>query len=143
MCEPLFPEKSTKPDDAALAQALGGAKRHWDALATHIATAAPLARPEWKHYGKKHGWVFVVRGKRHNLLYLIPHEKHFMASFAFGERVVRAAIQSDLPAQVIELIRQSPKYPEGRAVRVAVESAAGVKVVKRLLAIKLEGAAAK
>lgn len=143
MYEAMFPEKLAQPDDAALAQALGRTKRHWDALATHIATAAPEARPEWKHYGRKSGWVFVARGKRNNLLYLIPHEKHFIASFAFGEKAVSDALQSDLPAKVIEMIRQAPKYPEGRAVRVAVNSAADVKIVKRLLAIKLETAATR
>jgi hypothetical protein len=138
MEEPMFPDKNRPPRDADLARVLGRAKRGWDELAAHIAEAAPEAKAEWKHYGKRSGWVFVVRGKRHNLMYMIAHEKHFVASFAFGGKAVQAALQSDLPAAIIEMIRQSPKYPEGRAVRVAVKSAADVKVVQRLLAIKLD-----
>jgi hypothetical protein len=134
---PVFPDKNQPPQDADLARVLGRAKRHWDDLSAHLSTASPIAKPEWKHYGKKSGWVFVLRGKKNNLLYLIPHEKHFVASSAFGEKVVQAALQADLPAPIVEMIRQAPKYPEGRAVRLAVTSAADVKVVKRLLAIKL------
>ena len=116
---------------------LGRTKRHWDDLAAHASTAYSEAKPEWKHYGKKSGWVFVVRGKRHNLMYLIPHEKWFGANFAFGEKAVQAALQSDLPTPAIEMIRQAPKYPEGRAIRLAVKSAADAKLAKKLLAIKL------
>ena len=35
------------------------------------------------------------------------------------------------------MVRQSPKYPEGRAVRVEVKTAADVKIAKKLLAIKM------
>jgi hypothetical protein len=138
MDEPVFPDKKQTPQDADLDRVLGKTKRQWDAIAEHISTASPAAAPEWKHYGKRSGWVFVLRGKRSNLLYLIPHEKHFMASFAFGEKAVQAALDSNLPAPIIDMIRQSPKYPEGRAVRLKVTAAADVKTVKRLLAIKLE-----
>jgi len=138
MYEPLFPERLTEPDDAAMSEALGRAKRHWDGLVAHIAEAAPEAKPEWKHYGKRNGWVFVVRGKKHALMYMIPHEKYFTASFAYKGKAVQAALQSDLPAAVIEMIRKAPKYPEGRAVRMDVKSAADVKVAGRLLAIKRE-----
>ena len=138
MDQAVFPDKSHLPQDADLARALGQAKRHWDDLVAHARGASPTATPEWKYYGKKFGWTFVLRGKRHNLLYMKPVGKSFSTSFAFGEKAVQAALESDLPAKVIEMIRQSPKYPEGRAVRMAVTSAADAKVVKRLLSIKLD-----
>ncbi len=138
MNEPTFPDKRCRPQDADLARALGRTKRHWDDLAA-CAAASPEAKPEWKHYGKNSGWVFVVRGKRRNLMYLMPHDKWFGANFAFGEEAVQAALDADLPAAVIELIRQAPIYPEGRAVRLQVRSAADAKVAKELLKIKLGG----
>jgi hypothetical protein len=48
-----------------------------------------------------------------------------------------AAEQSDLPAEVVSPIRQSPKYPEGRAVRLAVTTAPHVTLAQKLLAIKM------
>ena len=137
MVEPVFPDKSCPPKDADLARVLGRTKKQWDDIA-EAAAALPEAKPEWKHYGKKSGWVFVIRGKRTNLMYMIPHDKYFGASFAFGEKAMQAALESDLPAAIIEMVRAAKKYPEGRAVRLQVKSAAEAKAAKKLLAIKIE-----
>ena len=51
---------------------------------------------------------------------------------------MKAAEQSELPDHVIELIRQAPKYPEGRAFRLEVSKAADVRIAKELLAIKMD-----
>lgn len=138
MEEPIFANKAHRPTDAELAQALGRTKRHWDALTAAAQKAAPTATATWKHYAGKSGWTFVVRGKRSNVIYMRPLAKHFIAAFAFGAAAVDAALQSDLPAPVIELIRTAPQYPEGRAVRIAVQTAADAAIVKRLLTIKVE-----
>ena len=71
-------------------------------------------------------------------MYMIPHDKYFGASFAFGEKAVQAALESDLPAAIIEIVRQAKKYPEGRAIRLQIKSAADAKAAGQLLAIKVE-----
>ncbi len=136
MEEPFFADKSKKPSDADLAKALGGAKRHWDALRVHALAAIPGVTEEWKCYAGLSGWTLVLRSKRRSLVYLRPLAKHFMASLAFGAKAVAAAEASDLPARVIEMIQTAPEYPEGRAVRLNVKTAADAKVVEQLLAIK-------
>lgn len=138
MEEPIFADKAHKPDDVDLAQALGRTKHHWDTLVAAAQQAAPHATATWKHYAGKSGWTFVVRGKRNNVIYMRPLARHFIAAFAFGAAAVDAALQSDLPAPVLELLRSAPQYPEGRAVRIAVKSAADAAIVKRLLTIKVE-----
>ncbi|MBP7746345.1 MAG: DUF3788 family protein [Phycisphaerae bacterium] len=138
MDEPIFGDKSHRPNDADLAQALGRTKRYWDALIVAAQEAAPSATATWKHYGGKSGWTFVVRGKRSNVIYMRPLARHFIAAFAFGAAAVEAALQSDLPAPIIELIRTAPQYTEGRAVRIAVQTAADAAIVKRLLTIKVK-----
>ncbi len=136
--DPVFPDKSAMPTDADLTRVLGRKKGHWDKLMASAMKAAPDATPECKYYTKKSGWTFLLRGKRRNVLYMRPIEKgRFVAAFVFGEKAVQAAEQADLPTEVIEMIRQSPKYPEGRAVRLEVGVAADVKIAKKLLAIKL------
>jgi hypothetical protein len=136
MEEPIFADKHHRPDEADLARVLGPAKRHWDALVAHIRKAIPEATAEWKHYAGKSGWTFVVRDKRRNLLYMKAAAKRFGVSLAFNDKAVQAAEESDLPAHVVAPIRQSPKYPEGRAVRIEVASAADLAIAKKLLAIK-------
>jgi hypothetical protein len=137
MEEPVFPDKSQRPSDADLAHVLGPAKRHWDSLVVHIQDVNPGGTAEWRHYAGKSGWTFVVRDKRRNLAYLKPAAKRFTVSFAFGDKAVEAAEQSDLPERVVKPIRESPKYPEGRAVRIEVTSTPDVAIARKLLAIKM------
>ena len=139
MKEPVFPDKSRVPKGVDVARVLGRAKRHWDHLKSHALAAEPSATEEWKYYMKKTGWTFRVKGKRHNLLYMQPRGKgRLTVGLMFGRTAVQAAVQSDLPDQVVETIRQSRQYPEGRMVRIEVTSAADVKIAKRLLAIKMD-----
>lgn len=138
MGEPAFPDRSRRPSDADLARVLGRTKGHWDRLLAHVAHVSPDARPEWKYYTKKTGWTVVVRGKRRNVMYLNPDEKRFMVSFAFSDKAVNAAEESDLPEALVQEILAGPKYPEGRPARVTVKVAADLKTAKKLLAIKLE-----
>jgi hypothetical protein len=136
MEEPIFADKSHMPDDADLAKALGRAKGHWDKLREY-AKSFPAVVQEWKCYTGQSGWTLVLKDKRRKLLYMRPLLKYFKASFALGPQAAKAAEQSDLPAKVIDMIRAAPTYPEGRAVRVDVKTAADAGVVRKLLAIKV------
>ena len=138
MEEPVFLDKSQVPGEADLARALGRAKRHWDNLKAYALGADPAASPKWTYESRKAGWTFAVRGKRRNLLYLKPFDKRFTVGFAFGKKAVEAVELTDLPGRVIKMIKEAPLYPEGRAVRFQVTSAADVKIAKKLLAIKME-----
>ena len=137
MDEPLFADKSHRPTDADLAKVLGPAKRQWDNFTSHVQEVNASGTAEWRHYAGKTGWTLVVRDKRRNLAYVKPLAKRFLVSFAFSDAAVTAAEQSDLPEKIVQPIRQSPKYPEGRAVRVEVASAADAAIARRLLDIKL------
>ena len=137
MDEPVFPDKTQRPSDADLAQALGRTKAHWDNLRDHALAAEPAATPEWKFYTKKSGWSFVVRGKKRNLLYLGVGRKRFTAGFLYSEKAARAAEEADLPDEVLAMVRDAPRYPEGRGIRLDVKKSADVKIVKKLFAIRM------
>jgi hypothetical protein len=62
----------------------------------------------------------------------------FLASFALGERAVRAARQSGLSEQVVKIIDGARKYAEGTAVWLEVKSPGDVDIVERLAAVKLD-----
>jgi hypothetical protein len=130
-----FLEKATRPDDVALARALGKVKPHWDALVEHLEAVG--ATQEWKHYGAKHGWQLKAAKQRAAVLYMIPHERSFMAALALKGKAVEAALSSDLPSDLIHAIETAREYAEGRPARVEVKTKADVAVVMRLLAIKL------
>ncbi len=141
MEEPLFADKSHPPDDADLARVLGGSKRHWDKLVAAVQKLRADVATGWKYYTGKYGWTFIARDKRRNVLYLKPRAKCFLASLALGDKALAAAEEaagrSELPTGLVESIRNSLKYPEGRAVRIEVHSAADVATIEKLVAIRL------
>jgi hypothetical protein len=132
-----FTDKSKKPTEADLSRVLGRSKKLWDELRSCATGQETSVSEEWKCHGEKYGWSLVLRGKKRNLLYMSPREKHFMASCALGEKAVAAAESAGLPPQVLEAIRTAPRYPEGRPARIEVRTAKDLEVVKQLLALKM------
>lgn len=139
MSDPIFIDKSYQPTAADLAAALGPAMGAWDAIVAAAVEICPKAPPAWKHYAGKSGWVFVFREKKRNLLYLSARERSFMAALALNERAVAAAESARLPTAVLKQIRESPVYPEGRAVRIVVASPRQVGTVLKILTLKVAG----
>lgn len=135
--EIVWNERSTKPTDAALAEALGKNKKHWDAIDEHVARASEGLEREWKFYGAKHGWTYKVTRKKKAVLYLVPHGKSFTASMALREKAVEAVRRSNLPPELVAEIDSAKTYPEGKPARIEVTSQKKVDIVKRLIAIKL------
>jgi hypothetical protein len=87
----VFDEKRAPPDEAALTHALGETKPLWDALIGHVAARCDGLEPEWKYYGKKHGWQVKFTHERRALLYLVPHEGSFLAGMALRPAAVQSA----------------------------------------------------
>lgn len=132
-----FYEKTRKPADDELADALGPTSSLWHELRRLIALQfAPLTE-EWVFSGKQYGWSLRLKQKKRAILYMKPLEGHFRVSFAFGEKAVQAAHQSDLPVSVLKLIDDAPKYPEGRGVRMEVSGGKDVRIAVKLPGIKM------
>jgi hypothetical protein len=137
MVPSLFTDKSKKPSDAELAQALGRAATLWNELRQQVAAAFEPAVEEWVYFGKTGGWAMRFVHKKRAILYLKPCEGYFRVSFALGEKAVRAAHESDLPASFLKLIDDAPKYAEGRGVRLEIRKAADVRSALQIALIKM------
>lgn len=132
-----FYEKTRTPTDKELDEALGPATGLWHDLRRLIAQRfAPLVE-EWVFSGKSYGWSLRLKQKKRAVLYMTPLAGYFRVGFAFGEKAVKAAHQSDLPASVLRLIDEAPRYPEGRAVRMEVKGAKDVLLAAKLAVIKM------
>ncbi len=68
---------------------------------------------------------------------MTPCKGYFLASFALGEKAVKAAHESDLPASVLAVIDGAKKYAEGRGVRLEVRSAEDVRNIEKLAVVKM------
>jgi hypothetical protein len=133
----VFNDKSRLPQDNDLAATLGSTFVFWNELKRLIASKFTPLSVEWGYASKKTGWGLRLKREKRTILYMAPREGYFMASFALGEKAVKAAHESDLPVSVLKVIDSAKKYAEGRGVRLEVRSAEDVRNVEKLAVIKM------
>ena len=133
-----FVGKTTRPSDSDLKKALGRANPLWDQLVAELASEHDVTTREWKSYGAKSGWSLrLMRGKR-TIVWLVPYAGCFQVAFIFGEKALTAMRQATVPARVLRMLDEAPKYPEGTGLRFEIKTARDIAVVKKLAAIKLQ-----
>ena len=133
-----FVGKTTRPSDSDLKKALGRANPLWDQLVAELASEHDVTTREWKSYGAKSGWSLrLMRGKR-TIVWLVPYAGCFQVAFIFGEKALTAMRQATVPARVLRMLDEAPKYPEGTGLRFEIKTAKDIVVVKKLAAIKLQ-----
>jgi hypothetical protein len=132
-----FVDRSRQPTDDDLASKLGDTVILWNELKRLIELRfAPIAF-EWICTSKSTGWGARLKGEKRTVLYMTPCGGYFLASFALGEKAVKAAHDSDLPASVLDVIDGSKKYAEGRGLRLEVRTAGDVRNIEKLAIIKM------
>lgn len=132
-----FIGKSKPPTNEELAVTLGTAKPLWERLLSELVAELKLTDQEWNTSSPKLGWSLRVKSSERIVVYLAPLDGSFRASFALGEKAVKAALGMGLPASVVEVIKNARKYAEGTAVRIEVRTPADIEVVKKLVRAKL------
>ena len=132
-----FDDKTRVPDDDDLSSTLGKAYAHWNELQALVTARRSPMSAVWGFAGKNFGWSLRLKLKDRTILYMTPRRDHFLVSFALGERAVKAAHDSALPASVLAAIDAAPRYAEGRGVRFEVRRAQTVRQMDALAAIKI------
>ena len=132
-----FDDKSRMPKEKELAEVLGRTSTLWEKLKTLMASQYDPLTEAWKFSGQKWGWTLQLKRKKRAVLYLTPHKGYFAVGLMLGEKAVKAAHQSDLPASVLNAINSARKYVEGRGIRIEVRSRKDLDVIEKLAAIKM------
>ncbi len=132
-----FAGQTTKPTEAQLEAAVGSRKKLWDQLIAELDEQGAFDQQKWNSYSPKYGWSLRLIQKKRRILYLVPYRGYFQASAIVGERALKTAKQSGLPAKLLKIIAAAPRYPEGTGIRIDVKTPADLKTVKTLVAIKL------
>lgn len=133
----FFLDKSSPPDDDALAEALGRGHGRWTKLVAMIAARFEPLTEEWNFPGKKYGWSLRLKRKKRAVLYLIPLRRKFDVGLVLGDRAVRAAHDAGLDRELLEMLDAAKKYPEGRGVRFEVKNQGDLRSVLRLAEVKM------
>ena len=134
----VFLDKSKRPGEQDLSEALGETKQLWDQVKTYVKENVPDIIEDWKHYGKNSGWTMKLLKKKRNLFFSYPAEGHFTVVFVFGDKAVQAVENSSLPRDIIQTLKEAKKYAEGRGLQVTVKTRDDVEVIKKLITIKIE-----
>jgi hypothetical protein len=132
-----FDDKSREPGARELAAVLAETADLWDELRSSLASRFDPLSEEWVFSGKKWGWALRLKHKKRAVLYMTPCGGYFTAGFAIGQKAFEAARQSDLPRSFLDVIDNSQRYAEGRAVRVDVRNAEDLGNVIQLATIKM------
>ena len=133
-----FLGKTTRPSDSDIEKALGRAKPLWDELVAELASEHDVTTREWKTYSAKSGWSLRLKRGKRTIVWLVPYAGCFQVAFIFGEKALTAIRQSAVPARVLRMLDDAPKYPEGTGLRFQIKAAKDMAVVKKLAAIKLQ-----
>lgn len=120
-----------------MSKTLGDVFTLWNKLKSDISERFAPIMVEWGFSSPKTGWELLLKQPKRAVLYMNPCKGYFLASFALGEKAVKTAHESLLPASVLDVIDAASKYAEGRGVRLEVRTEADLLNVERLVGIKM------
>jgi hypothetical protein len=132
-----FDDNSNPPQENQLRETLGKTYTHWNELKRLIGAKFTPLSVGWGFSGKNYGWGLRLKQEKRTVLYMTPCKGYFLASFALGEKAVKASHDSELPVSVLRVIDAAPKYAEGRGVRFEVRSAKDVRNIVKVAVVKM------
>ena len=131
-----FIGKTHHPTTREVTAELGPSKPVWDQLLLELRRDLHL-KPEWHSYSVNTGWMLRCKRGERNALYMSPLHGRIRAALILGDKAVKAALGSDLPARAKKMVRTGTRYAEGTAVRMRISDPRGAQIAKQLVAIKL------
>jgi hypothetical protein len=102
-----FVGQSERPNRDRLAAALGPSKALWNELASDLARENQIDVQEWHSYSPKAGWSLRLKHGARTIVYLIPLRGSFQAALVLGDKAVKAAQRSALPARTRKIIAEA------------------------------------
>ena len=133
----IFLDKSLKPSDADLKEALGGQYELWMELRKMVYQKYSTGTEEWNFPGKKYGWSFRIKDKKRAIIYLLPRQDEFLVAFVFGNKAYEAILRSQVSDQIKTGLTDARVYAEGRGIRIPVPDRSALEDIYRLIDFKL------
>jgi hypothetical protein len=128
-----FIGRPNAPTEEELTTALGAVRTLWDELLAELA----LPIQEWHSYSIKAGWSLKLKLGKRTIVYLTPCAGAIRVAFVLGDKAMKAARECRLPARVVKMLDEAPRYPEGNGVRMEITQRRELAAVKKLAAVKM------
>lgn len=132
-----FTDRQSLPAKQDLKKALGKALVIWESIIDITKTLYPKAIEEWNFPGEKYGWSFRLKDKKRAIIYLVPQDQFFKASFVFGQKAVDIILDSAIADNIKTELRNAKVYAEGRGIRIEVKDKSCMEDIQELIKIKL------
>lgn len=131
----VFTDKDQLPTQVDIKQALGKTYAWWQELIAYIYELHPVAKEEWNY--SKSGWNCRVKDSKRVIVYLMPCEGFFWASFVLGAKATTVILESKISEDIKATITAAKVYAEGRGVRIEVKDKKTLQSVIKIAQVKL------
>ena len=131
----VFTDKSKAPDEDMLMQAMGNMYSVWADIREYVFAGCSSAVEEWNY--SKLGWNYRIKDKKRVIIYMMPGDKAFRASFVLGEKATQHAMANLKSEEIKDIISSAKVYAEGRGVRIEVNKKKTAEDIKKLVDAKL------
>ncbi len=132
-----FTDKDRQPTDAGLRKRLGRSYALYGKTLALLREEHRGISTEWK-FSTASGWYLTCNKGKRRLFYLFPTEGGFTFKMVFGEKSLQQIRDGGFPDDILEMIREAKKYPEGTLI-VFDRRNFKVDTMLRLLRIKITG----
>jgi hypothetical protein len=130
-----FPDEKLLPAESDLPSALGRAFAPLEKVLDRLHSAHPEVTSEWK-FSPRAGWHLIYSRKKRRIFYLVPIRGDFRLSLIMGDKAIAALQAGPCAKQIIALLKEAKRYPEGTAFSFNGQTL-DVEVVVALLEAKL------
>ena len=131
----IFTDKGHQPTVEAMLATVGSKRLFWEKL-TGFISDNHRAQRDFTFYGKNYGWAVRFRKGGKALISLYPGKEEFTVQIVLGPTQADEAFGLNLGENVIKIIENAHKYPEGRWLFIKIESEQDLGDVQKLLMVK-------
>lgn len=131
----IFTDKDHLPTQVDIEKVLGKSYVWWQELVKYVFDQHPVAREEWNY--SKAGWNCRVKDSKRVIVYLMPCDGFFRASFVLGAKATTVILGSDISEDIKAAIAAAKVYAEGRGVRIEVKDKKTLQSVIKIAQVKL------
>jgi len=133
-----FTDKSNRPTEAQILEAVGSRLSLWHELIGSIRGSYPVQEDFKFLYGKTYGWALRFRLRGQLLVSLFPTQGGFTSQVNLSPEAIEEALRMKMSKNVQQAISRAHQYPEGRWLFIPIETEEDFTDVKRLVAMRVE-----